>query len=902
MLIRVARAACWVALASCGLPTPPALPAVVAQGPEDAAIGVSDARLAALIRDHWDDTLTRSPVFASQSGDRRFHERLADPSVEAAEAGRVARDAFLRRAVSIDRAGLSAVDQGHLDAFVSMLEREAAVDACRFETWAFSPTANPIVRYNRLPHAHVLERPDDLPALLARYRAIPGAIDAEIAAYRQGLSEGRVVTRTTARAVETQAEDQLAAPTVGWSLLDLEGPALRAADPAVTEAFRREARGIVEREIAPAYARWRDFVRDEVLPAARSDDHPGVGSLPDGARCYRGAIAQHVTAPLDPAALHQAGLDHLVAIHDRMRTVGARAFGTDDLAEILLRLRTDPSLRYPDAAAITVAAEASLARAQAESPRWFGRLPRTPCVVHEIPATEAPYATIAYYMPPHPDGSRPGAYYVNTSSAATRPAYEAAVLAFHESVPGHHLQIALAQEEPLQPAFRRDVGANVFVEGWGLYAETLAEEAGLYTTDLDTLGRLSFAAWRASRLVVDTGLHDQGWSRAQAEAFLRDNTALADENVRNEVDRYIGWPGQALSYKVGEQAILALRAEAQRDLGAQFTLPAFHDALLRGGPVPLPMMEARVRAWIQRTRAGEPEDPGRVRVASFNVHGGEGDLAMTAAAIRASGAEIVGVQETRDEDRSLEDPANPSIAADLAAQLGWFVLEQPVPNDATWPEAAVWSNAVISRFPIEGPLPSGLGAVVRVGDRRVNVFNVHFNDDPYQPYQIVGLPYGDQALVASGREAIAAARSARGDALARLIDAVAVADAADLVVITGDFNEPSHRDWTRGVVRAGRIPYPVRFPTVLALERRGFVDAVRFATPDPVEDPAYTWTTRVSPVDPSDHPDRIDFLLVRGPGAWVESAGVLGEEALAHGGGAPAWPSDHRAVTAVIRY
>jgi uncharacterized protein (DUF885 family) len=243
-------------------------------------------------------------------------------------------------------------------------------------------------------------------------------------------------------------------------------------------------------------------------------------------------------------------------------------------------------------------------------PRFVGLVPATPCEVDVIPSYLAPYTTVAYYQPPRPDGSRPGTYFVNVYEPQSRPRHEAEVLAFHESVPGHHLQIAVAQEQGELPAFRRYDGATVFVEGWALYTERLADEMGLYSGDLDRLGMLSFDSWRAARLVVDTGIHAMGWSREQAETFVLEQTPLAPNNVVNEVDRYITTPGQALAYKTGQLEIRRLRARAEQELGDRFSLPEFHAVVLGGGAVTMDVLDERVARWIDRERtAGAGEAP-----------------------------------------------------------------------------------------------------------------------------------------------------------------------------------------------------------------------------------------------------------------------------------------------------
>ncbi len=265
---------------------------------------------------------------------------------------------------------------------------------------------------------------------------------------------------------------------------------------------------------------------------------------------------------------------------------------------ILARLRSDPALHFATPTEVFDVAAGSLARANAAIPAWFGRLPQAPCVVVEMGAHEAKYSTIAYYRQPAADGSRPGSYYINTSAPETRPRYEAETLAFHEAVPGHHLQIAIAQELVDLPAFRRLSGPTAYVEGWGLYSERLSAEMGLLSGGLDRFGIASFDAWRACRLVVDTGLHALGWSRDRAIRFMAEHTALAENNIANEVDRYLAMPGQALAYKLGQREILRLRDKARAALGPAFDIRAFHDVVLGHGALGLTTLGGVVDAWI----------------------------------------------------------------------------------------------------------------------------------------------------------------------------------------------------------------------------------------------------------------------------------------------------------------
>jgi uncharacterized protein (DUF885 family) len=325
----------------------------------------------------------------------------------------------------------------------------------------------------------------------------------------------------------------------------------------------------------------------------------GLAGLAGGEEAYADCVRQNTGLGRTAEDLHRAGLEELGRIDAEFAVLGERVLGTRDVPAIFERLRDGPAFRFASAEEIEEKAASTVAAAREALPRWFGRLPRADCVVKRIPDHEAPFTTVAYYRPPPGDGSAPGEYRVNVLDPGTRPRHEAQALAFHEAIPGHHLQIAIAQERPALPAFRRHAYLTAYAEGWALYAERLAEEMGLYDGDLDRLGMLSFAAWRAARLVVDTGLHSFGWSRERAVAFMLERTPLAANNVDNEVDRYVSWPGQALAYEVGRQEIVRLRREAESSLGGRFELRAFHDLVLGAGPLPLGVLAGRVTAWAR---------------------------------------------------------------------------------------------------------------------------------------------------------------------------------------------------------------------------------------------------------------------------------------------------------------
>jgi uncharacterized protein (DUF885 family) len=341
--------------------------------------------------------------------------------------------------------------------------------------------------------------------------------------------------------------------------------------------------------------RFAAFVREVARPLARPQDRAGLCCLPDGATLYDITLRIHTSLPLTAQAIHETGLAEVARINAETRELGGRVLGTTDLATIQARLRSDPALHFTTREDVEAKAVEALRRAEEAVPRWFGILPRTPCTVKRIEEHEEKFSTIAYYRQPATDGSRDGTYYINTYAPDTRPRYEAEALAFHEAVPGHHTQIAIAQELSGLPEFRKHTGPTAYVEGWALYTERLCNEMGLYSGDLDRIGMLSFDSWRACRLVVDTGLHALGWSRQRAIDYMLANSSLAANNIENEVDRYITWPGQATAYKTGQLEILRLRAEARARLGAAFDIKRFHDVVLGSGAVGLLTLGELVR-------------------------------------------------------------------------------------------------------------------------------------------------------------------------------------------------------------------------------------------------------------------------------------------------------------------
>ncbi len=546
----------------------------------------------------WEGLLRAYPSFATRIGDRRFDDRLEDLTAEA----RDARAASLRD--MLDRAAaIAPADLGHVDRITrSMLIEEASSQLAALETrtdeWSVNPIDGPQTWIVDLVDHQPVVTPDEGRRLIARTRAVGTYIDQAIDGLRAGMARGCVASIVPLERVIDEVRGLVSEPAESWRLAlpaTEEHPDWAVAE---VDAFRNDLIGAIAEVVIPAFGRYLDVLEQEILPVARPSDRAGLIHVPGGEDAYRALARSHTGLDIDPRAVHDLGLREIERIDEAFSDLGARVLGVHGLEGTLAALQSDPALRFGDADEVFDTAVRTLARAEAAVPRWFGRVPGVPCEVLPIPAESAPHQTMAYYAWPDIDGSRPGRYHLNLYAPETRARYEAEALAFHEAVPGHHLQMTLAAELRDLPAFQRMLGSNAFVEGWALYAERLSDEMGLYSSDLDRFGILSFDAWRASRLVVDTGLHALGWSRAEAINFMREHTALDDGNIANEVDRYIAWPGQALAYKLGQLEILRLRAHAREALGERFDIRAFHDVVLGSGAVGLATLAGIVAEWL----------------------------------------------------------------------------------------------------------------------------------------------------------------------------------------------------------------------------------------------------------------------------------------------------------------
>jgi uncharacterized protein (DUF885 family) len=559
-------------------------------------------QLHALFADDWERSLRSNPLLATSLGDRRYNHLLPTVTEEAYTVALEQERELLRRLLAIDRRALPPGEQVHADIFERLKRDRVAELEFRSYLMPITSRAGFHLSFPELPDRVPLRTVQDHEDYIARLNAFLEYTRQHIALMRTGIREGYVQP-----AVALAGFDAALLPHV---VDDPEESLLyrpfRAFPSTVPEAERPRlaaaGRHAVATSVVPAYREFLAFMRDEYVPAGRTD--VGASALPDGRAFYRHRVRQFTTLDVTPEEVHATGVAEVARIRSEMEAIVRRVGFAGTFAEFLHFLRTDPRFYAETPEQLMKEVAHVLKRMDGELPRLFGRLPRMPYGIREVPAYVAPRTTTAYYTGPAGDGTRAGFYWVNTYDLPSRPLYEVEALSLHEAVPGHHLQIALQQELEGLPMFRRFAGFTVFSEGWALYAERLGLEVGFYQDPYSDFGRLTYEMWRACRLVVDTGLHHLGWTRQQAIDFMAANTALALHNVTTEVDRYISWPGQALAYKIGELRIRELRARAEAELGTAFDLRAFHDVVLGSGAVPLDVLERNVTAWIARAGGG----------------------------------------------------------------------------------------------------------------------------------------------------------------------------------------------------------------------------------------------------------------------------------------------------------
>ncbi len=551
------------------------------------ASATASARLAELADRAWTVALEAEPLNATALGERRYDAVLADNTP--AGLARVDRElrALRQRAEALPEAELTGTDRVNRSALVAFLDAELATQIPLYAEWSVDPMLGPQVSLLTIGAYQPLDEPGQGAAALTRWRRMAPYVDQHAANVRSALADGRVPAAALVRKVIAQLDDLLARPAADSALLEPTRHARPAWTDSERDRFDAELGGVVHDRVLPAFARLRALLTDTVLPAARPDERAGVGHLPGGPALYRQAVLGFGTAGLTAEQVHETGLREIARNDAELVELGGRTLGTAGLAATLERLRTAHDLAFGSRQEILDAARRAVDRAEEALPAWFRLRHDRPCEVVPAPPHEEADSPPAYYRSAAADGSRPGQFLVNTLDPTTRPRFALEATAYHEAVPGHHLQFDVGQRLTGLPAFRRHAVAPAYAEGWGLYAELLADEMGLYSGDLDRLGARSLDALRSCRLVVDSGLHALGWSRRQAIDFVLAHTSLNERAATSEVDRYLAWPGQALSYKLGQREILTLRAEAEQRQGDRFDVRDFHDVVLAQGGLPL---------------------------------------------------------------------------------------------------------------------------------------------------------------------------------------------------------------------------------------------------------------------------------------------------------------------------
>jgi prolyl oligopeptidase len=559
----------------------------------------------ALLDEAWEFYLAENPMVASRAGDRRYNTEWRDRSLDAIKRRHLQRRDFLRRVYAIDKTALS--DADHLNYELFRRDLQQRVDSHQFNGYLMPFSQRGGVQ-NLDSQASYLrfDTVGDFEDWLARLDKIDTVIDHTIEVADRGIEKGFVLPRVLMERIPDQIAVQLVEEgedSPFYRTFETLPDAITAKDQ---ERLRAAAIKTIEDTVVPAYRKLARYFEKTYLPAAR--ESVGLSSLPNGGAWYEFLARSFTTTLMTPDEIHRTGLEEVKRIRGEMQQIIDELEFDGDFQDFLTFLRTDPQFYYDNPDDLYEAYLATSKRIDPELVKLFGTLPRMPYGVKPIPDAIAPDTTTAYYSRPAADGSRAGIYWVNLYRPEVRPRYEIEVLSVHEAMPGHHLQLAIQQELGDMPNFRRYSGFTAFVEGWGLYSESLGYDLGLYKDPYSRFGALTYDMWRAVRLVVDTGIHYKGWTRQQAIDFFKDNAAKTEHDIVNEIDRYIVMPGQALAYKIGQLKILSLRASAEAALGDDFDVRDFHDALLGAGALPLDILQQRMDAWIAEQRAARSPD------------------------------------------------------------------------------------------------------------------------------------------------------------------------------------------------------------------------------------------------------------------------------------------------------
>ena len=548
----------------------------------------------------WEKRLIENPEWATRLGDDRYNDRLNDVSFEANKKRQKDNRALHSRLKEIDRSALSEPDQLSYDLYVQKLERSN--HGYRYKTY-FMPIdqmGGIQIGFAGMPDYAPFDTAEDYQNYLSRLRAFPKKIEQTIDLMKRGIETGWTHPKIILRLVPDQIKAQYNRPIVESPLFRPFKEFPDSFSGSRKDNFIEEATSTLKQSVYPAYIALYTFISETYLPACR--ETISATALPGGRSYYDHRVKDYTTTNLTPEEIHERGLNEVDRIRQEMKLVIKKVGFKGTFKEFLDSLRTDSNFYYLNENDLLDEYRVICKKADAQLPQLFGQLPRLPYGVKRIPDYQAPASPTAYYYSGSQEAGRPGFFMANTYLIDTRPKYEMEALSLHEAVPGHHLQIALAQELEDLPKFRRYGGYTAFVEGWALYAEKLGEEMGFYKDPYSRFGQLTYEMWRACRLVVDTGMHALGWTREQAIDLMLANTAKTENDVIVEIDRYIAWPGQALAYKIGELKILELRAKAEKELGISFDIRKFHDVVLGNGALPLDMLEKQVLDYISKVQ------------------------------------------------------------------------------------------------------------------------------------------------------------------------------------------------------------------------------------------------------------------------------------------------------------
>ena len=555
--------------------------------------------LSDLLAEHWEYHLRTNPEFASILGDRRYNDQLADVSEAAIRADIAAKKRFLARFQAIGTAGFSVQEKLNRDLMIDNLTD--AIEGAKFKPWQM-PVNQMSGFHIEAPQMAVLipfATVKDYDDYVVRLGKFPKVLADTTANMRAGLRARLMQPKFILFKVADQAQEiASAAPEKSPFAEPLEKLPETFAD-ADKQRIRAAVLERIENAVNPAYAKFAAFVRDEYAPKGRTA--VGVSTLPDGKARYAFLVKTQTTTTLSAEEIHQIGLREVARIEGEMLAI-AKKLGHADLRTFNAAIEANPELKAKSGKDIIDAYQRFTDQMYAKLPQLFGRLPKAKMVIEPTPAFSEAGASAAEYNTGSPDGTRPGLVYVNTYQATSRTTLSNESTAYHEGVPGHHMQLSIQQELDELPPFRQQGGENSFVEGWALYTERLGKEVGFYQDPYSDYGRLNDEMLRAIRLVVDTGVHAKGWSRDDVVQYFRDHSAIDEVEIQSETDRYIAWPGQALSYKIGQLTILDLRERAQKELGAKFDIRAFHDEVLGAGALPMKLLEERIDAWIARVK------------------------------------------------------------------------------------------------------------------------------------------------------------------------------------------------------------------------------------------------------------------------------------------------------------